>query len=549
MKKLYKNWLVSALAAVALIGALPVQAAGQSGIVAKSFVQTGAGAVARSFTKKDQDVISVKDFGAVGDGVADDTAAIQAAINAVGVGQVYAPRGNYRIVAGVIMGQRVSLIGDGQAQTIFSFNPTVDNTAAITVSNGAAVANQNKLRGFSIAGSGVKIKIGIDAKDTSMMDISDIAMTGFANESIGIQLRGREFTTISNVELGYVDKPIVLRANVNGGSIDVDHLHIRDSYFISTPGHYHITIDKGVKLSNFIVDGTNAWVAGDGGVLWDDTGAGASTTSPINMSFSNIRLEQQLDATKYLFYIAHDAAYTANISFTNIYGGLIAKGYYLRQANNVLFDNTQFINGSSREALNVNNTVWKMSLRNAIWQSGTTASLTGQRLLFGTLPVTGPLPDNGNYETTAAGVANFAKIYTMGLSTDGTVGRVLRQSDLKIEPGTTASTLKCTLSNVWNGDAITITDNIPKGGTVGNFSLNASGTVLTILDAGITGTVVAVTNATLRNITGTALFAEDAYVNGTGIDISVKSDNAGTGKDLTALTGFSFMRITYITNQ
>ena len=58
------------------------------------FLQAGTGAVATDVQSKLMESVSVKDFGAVGDGVTDDTAAIQAALDS-GAGSVYFPVGSY----------------------------------------------------------------------------------------------------------------------------------------------------------------------------------------------------------------------------------------------------------------------------------------------------------------------------------------------------------------------------------------------------------------------------------------------------------------------
>jgi hypothetical protein len=66
-------------------------------------IQTGTGAVARTLQAKLRDIVSVKDFGAVGDGVTDDTAAIQAAIVAHRNGEiVWFPDGTY-LTSGIIV--------------------------------------------------------------------------------------------------------------------------------------------------------------------------------------------------------------------------------------------------------------------------------------------------------------------------------------------------------------------------------------------------------------------------------------------------------------
>ena len=72
--------------------------AGDAGDISTlDFQQAGVGAVVRTAQDKMREVVSVKDFGAVGDGVTDDTAAIQAAINSFRDGTLLIPGGDYKI--------------------------------------------------------------------------------------------------------------------------------------------------------------------------------------------------------------------------------------------------------------------------------------------------------------------------------------------------------------------------------------------------------------------------------------------------------------------
>jgi hypothetical protein len=75
----------------------------QNGVTKKAaidqlgFLPAGTNAVTRTIQDKLRDVVSVKDFGAVGDGVTDDTAAVQAALNTNK--SVYFPQGVYLVDA------------------------------------------------------------------------------------------------------------------------------------------------------------------------------------------------------------------------------------------------------------------------------------------------------------------------------------------------------------------------------------------------------------------------------------------------------------------
>ena len=89
------------------------------------------GATPRTVVSKLADTVSVKDFGAVGDGVTDDTAAIQAAVNAVraaGGGTIYFPTGTYLVSTTIDLyqGTAVNLVVRGAGRTATTIRTSAD---------------------------------------------------------------------------------------------------------------------------------------------------------------------------------------------------------------------------------------------------------------------------------------------------------------------------------------------------------------------------------------------------------------------------------------
>ena len=96
-----------------------------------TFTQTGTGAVASNVQSKLEESVSIKDFGATGLGVVDDTAFMQAASDS-GAGEVRLPPGTYNITAALnltIPGQR--FVGAGKGVTIIE--QTVVNKNGINI--------------------------------------------------------------------------------------------------------------------------------------------------------------------------------------------------------------------------------------------------------------------------------------------------------------------------------------------------------------------------------------------------------------------------------
>ena len=104
------------------------------------FIQSGIGAIRRSMQDKGRELVSVKDFGAVGDGVADDTDAIRraiAAVAAVGGGEVRFPNGRYRITDTIRVPSFVVLRGISVGG--FPYYGPTGKSSVIVVDFGASV--------------------------------------------------------------------------------------------------------------------------------------------------------------------------------------------------------------------------------------------------------------------------------------------------------------------------------------------------------------------------------------------------------------------------
>jgi hypothetical protein len=104
-----------------------------------SFLAAGTGATSRTLQNKLRDVISVKDFGAVGDGVADDTVAIQAALTAGTGKSVYLPAGTYKTTAVLNVYESTCFFAE-KGTGIISVTPTA---SAATVNSGILISGNN----------------------------------------------------------------------------------------------------------------------------------------------------------------------------------------------------------------------------------------------------------------------------------------------------------------------------------------------------------------------------------------------------------------------
>jgi hypothetical protein len=182
------------------------------------FEPAGTNAVARSAQDKMRDSVSVKDFGAVGNGIADDTLAIQNAINSfstVGSGSLYFPAGTYLVTNEIVINDiPVKLFGDGIYATYINYVPTVTTNscfkASYTVANrnkGMSVSDLSLTTSVAAAGDAFKVEAILNA-DPTQLNYSgtslDLHTVNIVQSGSGYWTNGVHAINIGGITLNWV---------------------------------------------------------------------------------------------------------------------------------------------------------------------------------------------------------------------------------------------------------------------------------------------------------------------------------------------------------
>jgi hypothetical protein len=315
------------------------------------------GAVDRTVKAKLQETVSVKDFGAVGDGVTDDTAAIQNAIDAAS--HIIIPSGTYAIDAAIQIGlaKTVELLSGA----------TVKRFAALSSSTGPVfwlAENRSSLIG---AGQGVSLVENENASPRGVVRIGaeDITEAGrnvqystlrglFINgKQVGGQTAGTPdaciymvagsgigsscyYNSVSNCRVSQANFGIYMHGLANANRIyDIGGQSIGNASLKSAMLYMAGGIDN--AISNFFLTGSSGTTM----VKWEDQGAIRTTHN----SFTNMVCEQGggglwLDAD------------TGTTAVSNYFQGVPNTSPALNISNYVL-NNNVIVNQTANRPINV----------------------------------------------------------------------------------------------------------------------------------------------------------------------------------------------------
>lgn len=187
------------------IGKMPAIALGLSTISPATPAATATSSGASAY-------VTVKDFGALGDGVTDDTAAIQAAINASTGRSLFFPDGTYRISSALVISLPIEIFGTGtRSATIFQ---SLSSTGVFWINGGANIISGITISGLILNGTGGSSCYGIDQSVLTGGTVYDLAIR---NIEVGAGLTGG--IRLQSVYYGIIENVVVTKVGPQDGGL------------------------------------------------------------------------------------------------------------------------------------------------------------------------------------------------------------------------------------------------------------------------------------------------------------------------------------------
>lgn len=263
-----------------------------SGSNSVGYLPAGTGAVSRTVQSKLRESVSVKDFGAVGDGVTDDTAAIQAAITAVKntSKQLFFPAGSYRVTSSLVMDAvGMSFIGaggggnarssTGSAGVVGTGN-NVSATQIIGDFNGGAVI-RIKAQGCIV--SNMTIARSASAYAASFA-VTDAGVMVCPNDAVGYQTARKAY--LLNLRVMNTNGDGILFANdvVNSMAENCEVNCVKGAGFMVAGGSYLSFTNRTQPGMVTLLNCTSCWTGGHGLRVGGGTAEVDSTDIPYRVT-------------------------------------------------------------------------------------------------------------------------------------------------------------------------------------------------------------------------------------------------------------------------
>lgn len=391
-------------------------------------------------------------YGAAGDGVTDDTVAIQAAITAASLtgGIVFFPPGSYLVTTGLVVAQHgVWLKGAGKRVSNIIFTPTAHDAIAVDFNHPNATIDlfgtlvHCGITDLTIRSANTTFrKVGIRARAVSEWSCRDVVVTGpwtdTGLDSKGLQIQGHEVSDVSDIEI-VADIPISIEANPkwDAANYDLDHFNFRNLYLIADSNPC-ILVEDGVWMTSISFTGYQAWVHGTYGFYWTATTDAA--TSQV-LTFDNVRWEGATSAGHAIYINAALSGLGVRALYTG--STTVNKGVYLRKVLRVTLE--RFLYTGTIEALNVDDTVRELSAECCQFTDNSTVSgigfnaTTGMDIIWAAAKENSLAPIPGTFRAestlnTSRAVLIFGRRYSSGSgdpngAVSGSVGDVFTRSD------------------------------------------------------------------------------------------------------------------------